>query len=93
MIDLTDCNMIHTRSFNFDQFQWGTADAEIKTPPPSPARSLVGAQGYQRFLLFKPGVGIQPYTYTCCAGVAKLICPRVHNNNNNNNTLVHFVLV
>ena len=35
--------------------QWGTADAEITTPP-SPA--VVGAEGYQWFLLiFKPGVG------------------------------------
>ena len=33
------------------QPQWGTADAEIKNP-------LVGAKGYQRFPLFKPGVGI-----------------------------------
>ena len=31
--------------------QWGTADAEIKNP-------LVGDEGYQRFPLFKPGVGI-----------------------------------
>ena len=33
--------------------QWGTADARLKTPPHPP----VGAQGYQRFLLFKPGIG------------------------------------
>ena len=45
------------------QPQWGTADAEIKTPPLQP---LMGAQGYQRFPLFKPGVRTKPYT-TCFA--------------------------
>ena len=35
--------------------RWGTADAEIKPPPPTP--SLVGAQGYQRFPLSESVMG------------------------------------
>ena len=37
--------------------QWDTADAEIKNPPPHPPLP-VGAEGYQRSPLSKPGVGI-----------------------------------